>query len=313
MQKSKILVTGGTGLVGSALQELVKHRCPDYEFIFIGRSQCDLMDADRTMNYFQAQKPQLVIHLAANVGGLFKNMSQPVEMLEDNVRMNSNVLRACHVTGVKKLISCLSTCIFPDKTTYPIDEGMLHEGPPHESNYAYAYSKRLLEIHSRAYRDQYQDNFTCVIPTNIYGPHDNFSLTDGHVIPALIHRCYLAKATSNDFVVAGTGTPLRQFLYAEDLARLILWALENYEEGSSLILSSEEEVSIETVARIIARRFDYEDRLVFDTSRSDGQWKKTANNSKLRSLFPDITFTGIEQGIASTVDWFLDHYEECRK
>ena len=128
-------------------------------------------------------------------------MKYPVNMLEDNLLINTNVLKASNEINVESLIACLSTCIFPDKTTYPIDETMLHNGPPHFSNDAYAYAKRMLDIQSRAYQEQYNDNFVCVIPTNIYGDHDNYSLEDGHVIPSLIHKCYLSKKNNEDFLL----------------------------------------------------------------------------------------------------------------
>ena len=151
-----------------------------------------------------------MLYMAACVGGLFKNMNNKVDMLEKNISINYNVIKCCHDFKVKKCISCLSTCIFPNDTSYPINENMLHNGPPHESNYTYSYAKRFLEIHSRAYRDQYNDNFISIIPTNIYGPNDNFNLEDSHVIPGLIHNCYLSKQNNKDFIVRGTGRPLRQ-------------------------------------------------------------------------------------------------------
>ena len=216
---------------------------------------------------------------------------------------------------VKKVVSCLSTCIFPDKTTYPINESMLHNGPPHTSNDAYAYAKRMLEIHSKAYQEQYGDNFVCVIPTNIYGPHDNYSLEDGHVIPALIHRCYLNKHNNEKFMVRGTGKPLRQFIYSEDLARLIMWVLEKYEDKESIILSvgEKDEVSISDVARNIAKAYNYEHMIEFDSSFSDGQFKKTADNNKLMNLYGDYKFISIENGIKRSVKWFIENYEKCRK
>merc|ERR1711998_570048 len=163
--------------------------------------------------------------------------------------MNYNVLKVCHILKIKKVVSCLSTCIFPDDTNYPINESMLHSGPPHNSNDAYAYSKRLLEIHSKAYQEQYGDNFICVIPTNIYGENDNYSIEGGHVIPGLIHKCYLAKKNNEKFMVWGSGKPLRQFIYSQDLGRLIMWVLEKYQKKDSIILSvgEKEEVSIEYV------------------------------------------------------------------
>jgi GDP-L-fucose synthase len=192
---------------------------------------------------------------------------------------------------------------------------MLHNGPPHTSNDAYAYAKRMLEVQSRAYQEQYNDNFICVIPTNIYGPFDNFNLQDSHVIPALIHKCYLAKKNNEPFVVAGSGNPLRQFIYSEDLAKLILWTLENYNQLEPIILSVPEsdEKSINYVASCIAKEFDYIDNMIFDKEKPDGQFKKTANNSKLAQYLPNFQFTPIEKGINKTFEWFIKNYDLCRK
>ncbi len=309
----KILITGGTGLVGSAIKKISNNY--DYEFKFLSSKDCDLTNYDKTKDYFIKYRPTMVIHLAAYVGGLFKNMNYKVDMLEKNILINFNVIRVCHEVKVKKLISCLSTCIFPDKTSYPINEKMLHNGPPHNSNDAYAYAKRMLEIHSKAYQEQYDDNFICIIPTNIYGEYDNYSLEDGHVVPALIHRCFLAKQNGEKFIVRGTGTPLRQFIYSEDLAKLILWVLESYEDRDSIILSvgEKDEVSIENVARSIAKAYDYEHMIEFDSSYADGQFKKTADNSKLIRLIGDYKFTGINEGIKRSVEWFKNNYATCRK
>ena len=308
-----ILITGGTGLVGKAIQTVSTNY--DYKFIFLSSKNCDLTNYTNTLYTFSSYNPDYVIHLAACVGGLFKNMASKVDMYEKNILINTNVLKVCHEIKVKKLISCLSTCIFPDKTTYPINETMLHNGPPPTSHDAYAYAKRMLEIHSRAYQEQYNDNFICVIPTNIYGPYDNFHLQDSHVIPGLIHKCYLAKKENKPFVIAGSGTPLRQFIYSEDLAILILWTLENYNELEPIILSvsKSDEKSINYIASCIAKEFNYENNMEFDTDKSDGQFKKTADNSKLMNLIKSFHFTPIEEGITKTVDWFINNYNICRK
>jgi len=234
-------------------------------------------------------------------------MKLKVDMFEKNILINTNVLKVCHEIKVKKVVSCLSTCIFPDET-------MLHNGAPHFSNDAYAYAKRMLDVQSRAYQEQYNDNFICVIPTNIYGPHDNFNLQYSHVIPGLIHKCYLAKQKGEPFVIAGTGTPLRQFIYSEDLAILILWALENYNEIEPIILSVSEndEKSINFVATCIAKKLNYEN-LIFDKEKPDGQFKKTANNSKLLARIQNFDFTPIEEGISKTVEWFEANYKNSRK
>jgi GDP-L-fucose synthase len=308
-----ILITGGTGLVGNALKTISSNY--DYKFIFLSSAECDLTSYSNTLYTFSSYNPDYVIHLAACVGGLFKNMACKVDMYEKNILINTNVLKVCHEIKVKKLISCLSTCIFPDKTTYPINETMLHDGPPHTSNDAYAYAKRMLEVQSRAYQEQYNDKFICIIPTNIYGPHDNFNLQDSHVIPALIHKCYLAKKENKQFLIAGSGTPLRQFMYSEDLATLILWTLENYNDKESIILSVPEsdEKSINYIATCIARKFNYENNMEFDTDKPDGQFKKTADNSKLMSFIKSFQFTPIEEGITKTIDWFVNNYNHCRK
>ena len=309
----KVLVTGSSGLVGSAIKNISPNY--PYDFIFVSSQDADLTDYMQTYNLFDKHKPDYVIHLAACVGGLFKNMNYKVDMFEKNTLINFNVVKYSHTFKVKKLICCLSTCIFPDKTTYPINETMLHDGPPHASNDAYAHAKRMLEIHCKTYQDQFDDNFICVIPTNIYGPNDNYNLEDGHVIPALTQRCYLAKKEGKPFRVLGSGTPLRQFIYSDDLAKLFMWTLENYNEKESLILSVGEknEVAIKDVALEIAKSFDYQHMMEFDTRYSDGQYKKTADNSKLMNLIGDFEFTRIDQGIRKNTEWFIKNFEDARK
>ena len=329
-QPVPVLVTGGSGLVGSALRGVCGADLK-YRFIFASSRECDLTDYEATLRYFRAVAPGAVIHLAAAVGGLFKNMRCKVDMFETNVRINMNVLRACHELGVAKVVSCLSTCIFPDDKAKsgPIDESMLHAGPPHASNDAYAYAKRMLEVQSRCYREQHGRNYVCVIPTNIYGPHDNFHLDDAHVIPALIHKCYLAKQQGVPLVVAGSGAPLRQFIYSRDLALLLIWALEHYDRsndsGSSssndsgtLILSVDpaDEISIAQVVRHIADAMGLDNAIVYDLSQPDGQFKKTADNAKFKRLYGDeapFAFTPIRQGIRDTVQWFVQNYHNARK
>jgi len=309
----KVLVTGSSGLVGSAIKNISPNY--PYDFIFVSSKDADLTDYMQTYNLFDKHKPDYVIHLAACVGGLFKNMNYKVDMFEKNTLINFNVVKYSHTFKVKKLVCCLSTCIFPDKTTYPINETMLHDGPPHASNDAYAYAKRMLEIHCKTYQDQFDDNFICVIPTNIYGPNDNYNLEDGHVIPALTQRCYLAKKEGKPFRVLGSGTPLRQFIYSDDLAKLFMWTLENYNEKESLILSVGEknEVAIKDVALEIAKSFDYEHMIEFDTRYSDGQYKKTADNTKLINLIGDFEFTRIDQGIKKNTEWFIKNFDDARK
>lgn len=312
-----VLVTGGTGLVGKAINKVVNEddAAKGETWVFLSSKDGDLVDRSATEAIFKKHQPTHVIHLAARVGGLFHNMAKKVEFFRENMLINDNIMECCRIYGVKKLVSCLSTCIFPDKTTYPIDETMLHNGPPHDSNLGYSIAKRLVDSMNHCYKEQYGCQFTSLIPTNVYGPHDNFNVQDGHVIPGLIHKCYLAKQKGEDMVLWGSGTPMRQFIFSEDLARLIVWVLRDYQEIEPIILSvgEEDEVSISDVAQMICEAMDFKGKLVKDTTKADGQFKKTASNKKLRSYKPDFKFTPIRQGIQTAVDWFVENYSAARK
>lgn len=304
-----ILITGGTGLIGTALRKLDYFR----DAVFISSKDCDLTDFSATCALMERVRPTIVVHMAAAVGGLFANIVGNIKMFEENLIINTNVVRAAHQNGVQTLIGCLSTCIFPDDVECPINEGMVHQGPPHDTNYGYAYAKRMLDIQCKAYREHHGRNYYCIIPTNMYGIGDNFNLKTGHVIPGLIHKCYLAKQRGEDFIVAGTGKPLRQFMHSSDVARIIQLLLEEGVQQNIIVsVDPSDEVDIDHVARIIARCFDYEDRMVYDSSLPDGQYRKTADNLRLRRLFPSMQFVDIEQGIQETVAWFKDNYDTCR-
>ena len=317
MSKMTVVVTGGTGLVGKAIEAVVSRNPIEGEkWVYLSSKDGDLRNLEQTRAIFAKFAPTHVIHLAAKVGGLFKNLNNKVEMWKDNVDINNNVMECCKEFKVAKLVSCLSTCVFPDKTTYPINETMLHDGPPHDSNAGYAYAKRLIDVLNRSYRDDFGCNFTSIIPTNIYGPHDNYHLQDSHVVPGLIHKFYLAKKEGKpQMTIMGTGKPLRQFIFSEDLAELTIWVLRHYESIEPIILSVGEadEVSIGDVARMIKEAIGYEGELVFDTTKADGQFKKTADNSKLMKLRPETTFVPMKEGIQRSVDWFVANYETLRK
>lgn len=310
------MVTGGSGLVGSAIKDFVEANPKENEeWVFLSSKDGDLRDRVETEAIFDKYKPTHVIHLAAKVGGLFANMAQKVEFYRENVLINDNIMELCRINEVKKLVSFLSTCIFPDKTSYPIDETMLHDGPPHSSNEGYALAKRLIDTMNRAYAEEYGCNFTSIIPTNIYGPHDNFSIQNGHVIPGLIHKCYIAKKENKPFTIWGSGTPLRQFIYSLDLAELTVWVMRQYHSPDPITLSVDEasEVPIKDVAIAVAKAMQFEGEIIFDTDKADGQFKKTACNKKLRGYRPDYQFTSIEEGVQKSVDWFVANYETCRK
>ncbi|VFV20519.1 gdp-l-fucose synthase-like [Lynx pardinus] len=212
----RILVTGGSGLVGRAIQEVVADGAglPGEDWVFVSSKDADLTDAAQTRALFEKVRPTHVIHLAAMVGGLFRNIKYNLDFWRKNIHINDNVLHSAFEVGVRKVVSCLSTCIFPDKTTYPIDETMIHNGPPHNSNFGYSYAKRMIDVQNRAYFQQHGCTFTAVIPTNVFGPHDNFNIEDGHVLPGLIHKVHLAKSSGSALTVWGTGKPRRQFIYS---------------------------------------------------------------------------------------------------
>jgi len=317
-----ILVTGGTGLVGKGIEAAVKSEGakPNEKWVYLSSKEGDLREKEATRLIFEKYKPTYVIHLAARVGGLFANMQYKVEFWRENVAINDNVLHWSKEYGVKKVVSCLSTCIFPDKTSYPIDETMVHNGPPHHSNEGYAYAKRMIDVINRCYNSQFGCQFTSVIPTNIFGPHDNFSIEDGHVLPGLMHKCLKAKqkiadGDEGEFTIWGSGTPLRQFIYSEDLGALMVWTMRHYDSCDPIILSvpEEAEVSIKEAAMAVVDGMGYTGPVTFDTSKSDGQYKKTACNAKLMKLHPSFKFTPFREAVAKTCQWFEQNYDTARK
>ncbi|XP_019622668.1 PREDICTED: GDP-L-fucose synthase-like [Branchiostoma belcheri] len=316
MATMRVLVTGSTGLVGQAVQRVVSENPTEgEEWIFVSTKDADLTDFEATEALFQKHKPTHVIHLAAMVGGLFRNMKYPVDLLRNNLHINDNVLYNSHKFGVQKCVSCLSTCIFPDKTTYPIKETMLHLGPPHPSNFGFSFAKRMIDIENRAFNKQYGCKFTSVIPTNVFGPYDNFNLQDGHVMPGLINKIFIAKRDDTPFTVWGTGAARRQFIYSYDLAKLIVWVMREYEEIDPIILSvpEEAEISIKELAEMVIEAMEFTGEVLYDTTKSDGQLKKTADNAKLRGYLPDFKFTNMKQAVKETVDWFVNNQDIARK
>ncbi len=298
----KSLVTGGTGGVGSAIMADVK----------VGRNY-DLTNPLICDSMFNEHKPTHVIHCAAKVGGLGGNMNYKGEYFHDNIMINTNVIESARKAGVTNLVSFLSTCVFPDNIEYPLTEKKIHLGEPHFSNYPYAYAKRMADIQIRAYREQYGVKYTSVIPCNIYGPNDNFSLEHGHVIPMLMHKLYLAQQRNEDFVVWGSGKPLREFIFSKDVAKLAEWTLHNYDESEPIIFSTSNEISIMDLVDLLVTEFEFKGKVIFDNSKPDGQFRKPSDNSKLKSYLPNFEFTSIEEGIKETVYWFQENYDRARK
>jgi len=314
MAKKVIMVTGGTGLVGRGIQAAVEmDKRDDEEWIFLSSKDGNLLNEADTISLFDRHKPTHVIHLAAQAQGLTQYGDRNCDFFCNNMRMNYNILECAHKASVKKLVSCLSTSIFPDDTTYPIDETMVHLGPPHSSNFGYSYAKRMIDVMNQAYNQQYGDMFTGVVPCNTYGPHDNFNLQDSHVMAGLINKAHQAKTNGTPFEIWGTGKPLRQFIYSLDLAKLLIWVMRDYQEIDPIFLVSDDEVSIKDVAYMILEAIDFHGEVKFLTDKSDGQFKKTASNAKLRKYLPGFKFTPIKHAIKETVDWYCQNYQTARR
>ena len=308
---SKILVTGSEGLVGYALKQVAKSK-KKQDIYFASRDDGDLTDFKSTQKLFKRIKPDQVIHLAAEVGGIGGNMMHSGEYFRNNVLININVLECARIYKVKKLISFMSTCVFPDKIKYPLKVENLHNGIPHPSNFGYAYAKRMLEVQSSAYRKEWGCNFIVLIPTNIYGENDNWSIKDGHVIPSLIHKIYIAKKDSKSFHVWGSGKPLREFVYSLDIAKLIFWALAKYNSEKPLILTNSKETSILDLVKSISKIMKYKGEIIFDSDKPDGQFRKPSDSSDLKKLYPKFVFTPIESGLNKTIKWFIKYYPKVR-
>ena len=310
-------MTGGSGLIGFAIRQIVSAEefREDEEWTFVSSADADLTSASETTALFERIKPTHVVHLAAMVGGLFRHMKYSLDFFRTNIQIDDNVLHASYHVGVKKVVSSLSPCILPEKTTYPIDETMVHYGPPHASHLGNAYSKRMIDVLNHAYNQQHGCLFTSVIPAGVFGPNDNFCIDDGHVLPGLIHKVWTAQKTGQPFVVWGTGSPRRQFIYSLDLARLFIWAVRHYEEVDPVIFSvgEEDEVSIREAAEMIVEAMSFTGEVIYDTSKADGQFRRTLSNAKLRKLRPDFTFTPIKQAIKDTCNWFISNYDTARK
>jgi GDP-L-fucose synthase len=307
--KEKVLVTGGSGLVGCALQELAKEMEGDYEFLFLSSKDVDLCETAETYAIIFKFSPNIVIHLAARVGGLYDNLQNNAEFFNDNVLINLNVLNACSdCPSVKKVISCMSTCIFPDGCSLPLTVDQLHQGLPHSSNLGYSFAKRMIDVQNRLLWKK-EKQFIGIIPTNIYGPHDKFSLEKAHVLPALIHRCYLAKTTGSPYMLKGSGMAERQFIYSKDVAKMIILIMKEYDSREPVILAGKEEVTIREVAELIKEKMDFDGEVVIEQREEKGQLRKTADSEQFLSLFPDFTFTSLERGVEETVDWFVHNIE----
>ena len=302
--ENKILVTGGHGLVGSEFisEQYFKPTSKDY----------DLRKREDT-NRLMIKQFDSVIHCAAKVGGVGGNINYKGEFFYDNIMMNTNVIEGSRLSKVKNLVAFLSTCVFPDQVEYPLTEKKIHLGPPHFSNDAYAYAKRMTDIQIRSYKEQYGLNYKSVIPCNIYGPNDNYDIVNGHVLPSLIHKCYLARENKTPLTIWGSGKPLREFIFSKDVAKLTEWVLYNYNENDPIILSTSEEISIMDIVDIIVELMNFKGHVIFDSSKPDGQFRKPSDNSKIKNYLPDFKFTPLYDGLKETIEYFEKNYTIIRK
>ena len=293
-------------MVGRALRKVL----PSAIYLSSKDDLRNLQTVDRLMSH---NKPEFIIHLAAKVGGVKANMDNMGDFYHDNILINTNILESAKNHGVKKVISLLSTCVYPDKVVYPLTEDQIHSGAPHQSNYAYAYAKRMLDVQSRAYRDQYGCNFITAVPNNLFGEHDNFDLENSHVIPAILRKIYEAKTNGEDAILWGDGSPLREFTYVKDLSKIILFLLERYEEPGPINVGNTNEFSIKEIANMVADIIGFEGDIAWDTSRPTGQYKKPSSNKKLLDLgWRSEQYTEFKQALKNTCRWFIINYPNVR-
>lgn len=299
------VVTGGSGMLGHAFAE--------YNVIRVGSKDYDLRDFDQCINMIDDYKADRIIHLAAKVGGVLGNMTFAGEYFKDNLLMNINILEAARVRNVSKVISALSTCIYPDDGLYPLTEKNLHDGPPHSSNFSYAFAKRMIDVQSRAYRQQYGCNFITAIPNNLLGEHDNFENLYSHVAPAIIRKVFDAKINNkSEILLWGDGTSLREFTYSKDAAKIFMLLLENYNDPEPINIGNTLEISIKNLAELIIKEMKFDGALIWDKTMPSGQYRKPSDNSKFISLFNEFTYTPIEIAIKNTCEWFVASYPNIR-
>jgi len=302
----KIYVAGHRGLVGSAITRAID---ASYEHTWIGatRSELNLLDRQSVFDFVSKEKPDAVIIAAAKVGGIGANSALPVDFLSVNLQIQTNLIDAAHTAGVERVLFLGSSCIYPRLASQPISESALLTGDLEPTNAPYAIAKiaglKLIE----AYRVQFGHRWVSAMPTNLYGPRDNFNLETAHVLPALIHRFHNAKiASASDVMIWGDGSPLREFLHVEDLARATLMLLNDFDDSVAINIGSGQEISIVNLAGLISKIVGFTGEITFNTARPNGTPQKLLNSAKILELGwkPQIS---LEDGIALTYDWFLKH------
>lgn len=305
MDKStKIFVAGHQGLVGSAIVRHLQNKGYT-NLVLRTRKELDLTNQGDTREFFIAEKPEYVVDAAAKVGGIKANATFPTEFLYVNLQIQNNLMWSAKEAGVKKLLFLGSSCIYPRDCPQPMKEEYFMTGRPEPTNEAYAYAKIAgMKLCEYIY-DEHKMDFISCMPTNIYGPGDNFDPETSHVIPSLLHRMHEAKVTNApEVVIWGTGVSRREFLYVDDLAEAVVWLLQNYDQKQFLNIGTGEDISIKELAEMIQKLVGYEGKLIFDSTKPDGMPKKLLDISRLHDAGWHHR-TGFEEGLKQTYDWYL--------
>lgn len=310
-QSDKIYVAGHRGLVGSAIVRSLKSK--GYHNI-IGKthSELDLLNQAMVREFFEKNRPDVVVLAAAKVGGIQANSLYPAQFAYENLQMQCNVIQCAHEYGVKKLLFLGSTCIYPKMAPQPIPESALLTGALEPTNEAYAIAKIAGLKMCQFYKKQYGDNFISCMPTNLYGPHDNYELEGSHVMPAMIRKFHEAKMQGQAEVeLWGTGTPLREFLYVDDMADACVFLLENYDGEEHVNIGTGKEVSIKELAETVKEKVGYEGNIVWNTKMPDGTPRKLTDVTKLHEMGWNHK-VDLEEGVVKAYQWFCENVENAR-
>ena len=305
LSTKRICVTGGAGFLG---QHLVRNlQSKGAHDIFIPRyPEYDLVKSEDIARMLADAQPDIIIHLAAHVGGIGANLARPAEFFYDNLMMGVQLMHQAWQRGVEKVVALGTICAYPKFTPIPFKEEHLWDGYPEETNAPYGLAKKMLLVQSQAYRQQYGFNSIFLLPVNLYGPGDNFDLASSHVIPALIRKCIEAKEQGADEIVAwGDGSPTREFLYVEDAAEGIALATQYYNRSDPVNLGSSFEISIKELTELIARLTGFEGRVRWDTSKPNGQPRRKLDTTRAKEYFGFSARTNFEDGLRKTIDWYL--------
>ncbi|MFH1509269.1 MAG: GDP-L-fucose synthase [bacterium] len=309
--KQNIIITGGSGFLGSFLVEEYKKNGLSEKNIFIPRSKDYNLTLEKDIKKMYADFPaDKVVHLAANVGGIGYNKKNPGSLFYDNLMMGAQIMEQARQSKIKKFVAIGTICAYPKFTPIPFKEENLWKGYPEETNAPYGLAKKMMLVQSQAYRDQYDFNSIYLLPVNLYGPRDTFDPEKSHVIPALIKKIYDAKINGDDYIeVWGSGKPTREFLYVKDAARGIFMAAENYEKSEPVNLGSGMEISIKDLIEKLVSLMDYKGEIKWDNSKPDGQPRRCLDVSKAEKEFGFKAETSFAKGLKETIAW----YKEARK